>query len=79
MLSPFAPAKNRTSGPKGHKGDNIYAGDKSPAYPEDEFFPQPVKPVPTSRALIQAPRSAFKGAWLPLPRFGICSYRSIIR
>jgi hypothetical protein len=33
MLFPFAPAKNRTSGPKGHKGDKVYAGDKSPAYP----------------------------------------------
>jgi hypothetical protein len=31
-------AKNRTSGPKGHEDDNVYAGDKSPAYPEDEFF-----------------------------------------
>jgi hypothetical protein len=40
MLFPFAPAKNRTSGPKGHKDDKVYAGDKSPAYPEDE----PVKP-----------------------------------
>jgi hypothetical protein len=38
MLFPFAPAKNRTSGPKGHKDDKVYAGDKSPAYPEDEFF-----------------------------------------
>jgi hypothetical protein len=34
----FVPAKNRTSGPKGHKGDNVYARDKSPAYPETEFF-----------------------------------------
>jgi hypothetical protein len=38
MLFPFAPEKNRTSGPKGHKGDKVYAGDKSPAYPKDEFF-----------------------------------------
>jgi hypothetical protein len=38
MLFPFAPAKGHTSGPKGHKDDNVYAGDESPAYPEDEFF-----------------------------------------
>jgi hypothetical protein len=38
MLFPFAPAKNRTSGPKGHKHDNVYAGDKSPAYPKDPIF-----------------------------------------
>jgi hypothetical protein len=36
MLFPFAPAKNRTSGPKGHKDDNVYTGDKSPAYPDDQ-------------------------------------------
>jgi hypothetical protein len=38
MLFPFAPAKSRTSGPKGLKDDKVYAGDKSPAYPEREFF-----------------------------------------
>ena len=38
MLLPFLLAKNRTSGPKGHKGDNVYAGDKSPAYHQAEFF-----------------------------------------
>jgi hypothetical protein len=38
MFFPFAPAKNRTSGPKGYEDDNVYAGDKSPAYPEDESF-----------------------------------------
>jgi hypothetical protein len=38
MLFAIAPAKNRTSGPKGHKDANVYAGDKSPAYPENEFF-----------------------------------------
>jgi hypothetical protein len=38
MLFPFAPAKNRTSGPKGHKRNSVCAGDKSPAYPKDEFF-----------------------------------------
>jgi hypothetical protein len=38
MLFPFALAKDRPSGPEGHKDDNAYAGDKSPAYPEDEFF-----------------------------------------
>jgi hypothetical protein len=38
MLFLFVLAKNRTSGPKGHKYDNAYAGDKSPAYPETEFF-----------------------------------------
>jgi hypothetical protein len=38
MLFLFVPAKNRTSGPKGHKYDNVYAGDKSPAHPETEFF-----------------------------------------
>jgi hypothetical protein len=38
MLFPFAPAKNPTSGPKGHKHDNVYAGDKSPAYPKDPIF-----------------------------------------
>jgi hypothetical protein len=27
----FASAKNRTSGHKGHKDDNVYAGVKSPA------------------------------------------------
>ncbi len=32
MLFPFAPVKSRTSGPKGHKDDNVHAGDKSPAY-----------------------------------------------
>ena len=37
MLFAFAPAKSRTSGPKGHNDDNVYAGDKSPAYPKDEF------------------------------------------
>jgi hypothetical protein len=40
MLFPSASANNRTSGPKGYKDDNVYAGDKSPAYPEVEFFPQ---------------------------------------
>jgi hypothetical protein len=30
--------KNRTSGPKGHKDDNVYAENKSPAYPKEEFF-----------------------------------------
>jgi hypothetical protein len=35
--SHLLPAKNRTSGPKGHKDDIVYAGDKSPAYPEDGF------------------------------------------
>jgi hypothetical protein len=29
---------NRTSGPKGHEGDYVYAVDKSPAYPETEIF-----------------------------------------
>jgi hypothetical protein len=38
MLFLFVPAKNRTSGPKGHKYNNFYAGDKSPAYPETEVF-----------------------------------------
>jgi hypothetical protein len=38
MLFLIVHAKNRTSGPKGHKYDNVYAGDKSPAYPETEFF-----------------------------------------
>jgi hypothetical protein len=38
MLFQFSPAKNLTSGPKGHKDDNVYAGDKSPAYPEGESF-----------------------------------------
>ncbi len=38
MLFLFVPAKNRTSGPKGRKDDNVYAGDKSPAYPKTEFF-----------------------------------------
>jgi hypothetical protein len=37
MLFQFAPVKYRTSGPKGHKDDDIYAGDKSPAYPRDDF------------------------------------------
>jgi hypothetical protein len=37
MLFRYSSAKNRASGPKGHKGDNVYAGDKSPAYPETEF------------------------------------------
>jgi hypothetical protein len=37
MLFPSAPAKNRTSGPKGQKDDNVNAGDKFPAYPEREF------------------------------------------
>jgi hypothetical protein len=41
MLFLFVPAKHRTSGPKGHKYDNVYAGDKSPAYPETEFFRSP--------------------------------------
>jgi hypothetical protein len=38
MLFPFAPAKIVSQGLKGHKDDKDYAGDKSPAYPEDEFF-----------------------------------------
>jgi hypothetical protein len=38
MLFPFPLGKNRTAGPKGHKGDKVYAGDKSPAYREAEFF-----------------------------------------
>jgi len=29
----------RTSRPKGHKNDNVYARDKSPAYHEAEFSP----------------------------------------
>jgi hypothetical protein len=29
---------SRIIGPKGHEDDNVYAGDKSPAYPQDEFF-----------------------------------------
>jgi hypothetical protein len=32
------PFKERTSGPEGHKDDNVYAGDKSPAYPKTEFL-----------------------------------------
>jgi hypothetical protein len=32
------PFKERTSGPKGHKDDNVYAVDKSPAYPKTDFF-----------------------------------------
>jgi hypothetical protein len=38
MLFLFDPAKSPTSGPKGHKDDDVYAGDKSPAYPRTEFF-----------------------------------------
>jgi hypothetical protein len=38
MLFLFVPAKNRPSGPKGRKGDYVYAGDQSPAYPETEIF-----------------------------------------
>jgi hypothetical protein len=38
MVFLFAAAKNRTSGPKGRKSNNVHAGDKSPAYPEGEFF-----------------------------------------
>jgi hypothetical protein len=39
MLFLFVAAKNRTSGPKDRKDDNICAGDKSPAaYPKTEFF-----------------------------------------
>ena len=38
MLFPFPPAEKRTSVPKGHKDANVYAGDKSPAYPQAEFF-----------------------------------------
>jgi hypothetical protein len=38
MLFAFAPPKNRTSGPKGHKDGDVLCRDKSPAYPEDEFF-----------------------------------------
>ncbi len=38
MLFDCNPAKNRTSGPKGHKDGDVNAGDKSPAYPEDAFF-----------------------------------------
>jgi hypothetical protein len=26
-------SRKRTSGPEGHDDDNVYAGDKSPAYP----------------------------------------------
>ena len=26
--------ENRSSGPKGHEDDDVYAGDKSPAYPK---------------------------------------------
>jgi hypothetical protein len=37
MLFLFGSAKNDTSGPKGHEDDNVYAGDKSPAYPVTEF------------------------------------------
>ncbi len=37
MLFRFSSAKNRTSGPKGHKDDDVHTGDKSPAYPETEF------------------------------------------
>jgi hypothetical protein len=33
MLFTFA-LRNRTSGPKGRKADNVEAGDKSPAYAE---------------------------------------------
>jgi hypothetical protein len=46
MLFLIVHAKNRTSGPKGHKYDNVYAGDKSPAYPEtDEGFSLKYVPV----------------------------------
>jgi hypothetical protein len=38
MLFPFAPAKTVPQGKKATRGGNVYAGDKSPAYPEDEFF-----------------------------------------
>jgi hypothetical protein len=39
--------EERTSGPKGLKDDNVYAGDKSPAYPEGDFF---CSPSPRRRA-----------------------------
>jgi hypothetical protein len=45
MLFPLPLAKSFTSGPKGHKDDNGYAGDKSPAYHEVEFFPNPTEVV----------------------------------
>jgi hypothetical protein len=47
MVFPFAPAKNRTSGPKGHNDDKVYAGDKSPAYPKDEVFRNLFRPFIT--------------------------------
>jgi hypothetical protein len=56
MLLVFVPAKNRTSGPKGRKDDNVCAGDKSPAYPKTEFFRSLF-----SRAL----RQEFLQAWMP--------------
>jgi hypothetical protein len=35
MLFAFAPPK---TAPQGHKDGDVYAGDKSPAYPKDEIF-----------------------------------------
>jgi hypothetical protein len=41
MLFAFALGK---SVPQGHKDDNVYAGDESPAYPKDEFFRSLIRP-----------------------------------
>jgi hypothetical protein len=38
MLFSFAPDKYGISGPKGLEHSNSCTGDKSPAYPEGEFF-----------------------------------------
>jgi hypothetical protein len=37
--------EKKTSGPKGHEDRNVYAGDKSPAYPVGEFL-RSLTPVP---------------------------------
>jgi hypothetical protein len=38
MLLSFCSARNRTSGPKGRKVVNVYAGDESPAYQKMSLF-----------------------------------------
>jgi hypothetical protein len=50
-----------TSGPKGLKDGNVYAGDKSPAYPEDEFFRSLFSPYPPFPYLPAFPSSLMSG------------------
>ena len=50
---PICRSENGTSGPKDHEHDDFYAGDKSPAYPEDTSSSSAGEAVPLSKQFHQ--------------------------